>query len=455
MRRLLVSLLSLGGLLATAAGQSPEQELLVIRDVNVIPMDEEQVLPSRTVVIENGRISRILAGGKYRVAAGAREIDGAGKYLMPGLAEMHAHVPGGRDDEEYRHDVLFLYLANGVTLIRGMAGDPVHLEVRDALARGDLPGPRLVTAGPAFSERTAPSPEAAVELVREQAAAGYDFIKVISGSREAFDAMAEAAKEAGLPFSGHVPEEVGVPGALEAGYASIDHLDTYMETLVDPEKAAAIEGGFFGYRLAPHVEEERVRAIARRTREAGVWNVPTETLMHAVLIWDLDTIREERPEFRFMPPRIIEGWMNAVRRRREGRLYDREAAEACIQIRLDLIRALHDAGAGLLLGSDAPQFFNVPGFSLHHEMAVMAEAGLSPFEVLRTGTVNPAVFFEAPDDHGRVAEGMLADLILVEANPLENLGNVRKIAGVVRDGRWFSREEIERRLEEIAARHAN
>ncbi len=441
--------LAMAGLPCAQAG-----EVLVLHNVNVVPMDEERVLTERTVTIRDGMIVDIRAADEADPPDDAEVIDGSGKYLMPGLAEMHAHVPGGGQPEEYRHDVLFLYLANGVTLIRGMLGDPVHLEMREQLAGGELLGPRLIAADPAFSGRIAPTPERGAELARKQKEAGYDFIKVASGSREAFDAMVEAAREVGIEFSGHVPAAVGVPRALEARYASIDHLDAYMPTLVDPEETADIEGGFFGFRLAPYVEKERIREMARRTREAGVWNVPTETLMHAVLIWDLDTIRDERPEFRYMPPDIVDRWVETVRNRREDRLYDREAAEAFVQVRLDLIRALHEEGAGLLLGSDAPQFFNVPGFSIHPEMELMERAGLSRFEVLKMGTVNPAVFFQEEDRFGRVAEGMRADLILLEANPLEDLAHVRQVAGVIRSGKWLPREEIDRRLEAIAERHA-
>lgn len=427
-------------------------EVLVLRKVNVVPMDEEQVLRDRTVVIADGWIRTVSSDQDDELPEGARMLDASGKYLMPGLAEMHAHVPGSNEEESYRNDVLFLYLANGVTLIRGMLGDPVHLEVREQLAQGELLGPRLITAGPAFSGQSAPSAERATELVQEQAQAGYDFIKVASGSPDAFEAMVEAAREADLPFSGHVPAEVGIARALEAGYASIDHLDAYMPGLVHPEETAGLEGGFFGFRLAPHVEEDRVKEMARRTEEAGVWNVPTESLMHSVLIARMEDIDEARPEFRYMPRQVVDGWKEGVRRQREDPHYDAETAEEFMRVRRNLIRALHQKKAGLLLGSDAPQYFNVPGFSLHREMERMAEAGLTPYEVLRTGTVNPAVFLDE-STFGKVAEGMRADLILLDANPLEDLAHARRIAGVIRQGRWISRDEIDRRLEEIARRH--
>lgn len=447
--RPLILLASAAFLSLTAPGAPP----LVLQHVSVIPMDRERVLPDRTVVIEGGRITAIRPSQRAETPAGAQVIDGSGKYLMPGLAEMHAHVPGTGQEEGYRQDVLFLYLANGVTLIRGMLGDPLHLELREKLASGELPGPRLITSGPSLNGRSTPSPERGVEWVRRQAAEGYDFLKLAPGlSRATFDAIAQTAHAVGIPFSGHVSEEVGVSRALEAGYASIDHLDGYMPTLVDSARHGQKPGGFFGYLLAPHAQDARIRDIARRTREAGVWNVPTETIMHNFLTVDLEGIRRDRPEFRTMPRAVVDGWINAVRRGRTDPTYNRQAAEAFLQLRLKLIKALHDAGAGLLLGSDAPQWFNVPGFSLHREMALMAKAGLSPFEVLKTGTVNPARFFGQENEFGQVAEGMRADLVLLEANPLEDLQHASRIAGVIRDGRWLPRTEIEARLAEMVDR---
>lgn len=426
---------------------------LVIRNVNVVPMDEERVLPGQTVTIVSARIQEVTANEEAAPPADAEVIDGSGKFLLPGLAEMHAHVPGGSDEEQYRRDVSFLYLANGVTLIRGMQGAPVHLELREQLARGDIDGPRLYTAGPSFNGRSAPTPEAAVKFVQEQAEAGYDFIKVISGSPEAYEAMANEAKRRTMRFAGHVPAAVGVRGAIAAGQASIDHLDAYMPALVDSDKTAGIDGGFFGYRLAPFAEQERMREIARATRAAGVWVVPTESLMASVLTVDLKNVRETRPEFRYMPKRVVDGWLEAVNRRRADPSYDREAAVEFMRVRGQLILALRDEGAGLLLGSDAPQFLNVPGFSVHREMGYLLEAGLSPFEILQMGTVRPAQYFEE-DDAGMVAAGMRADLILIDGNPLADLANAARIAGVIRGGKWYSRETIAERLEEIAARNA-
>lgn len=450
-------LLLLYAAMAFATSAQEEEEALVLRGVNVIPMDQERVIEEQTVVIERGRIAQMAPVGQAELPARARTIDASGMFLMPGLAEMHAHVPTEDDTEEdaqYREDVLFLYLANGITLARNMIGQPVHLTNRAQLARGELDGPRLVTSGPPFHSRLAKSPAEATEEVWEQAESGYDFIKILGGiSSETFDALADTAEAAGLRLAGHVPESVGLERALQRRYASIDHFDRYMPSLVDPTRAEGVEGGFFGYRLAPFVEPARIEREAQRTRLAGVWNVPTESIMRSAFLVDLDRVREERPEFKYLPQEVVDGWFEWVTEFRSGEDYDHEAGRAYIETRLALLGALHEAGAGLLLGSDAPQWFNVPGFSLHREMEYMAEAGLSPYEVLKTGTVNPAVFLGEDAIFGRVEKGLRAELVLLEANPLEDLTNTRKIAGVIRRGKWYSKETIDQRLAEIEARY--
>ena len=437
------------------AGAYGQETALVFEGVNVVPMDEERVHENHTVVIERGRIVELAPAGEANVPEDANVVEATGQYLMPGLAEMHAHMPGGGpENDQYREDVAFLYLANGVTLARSMLGAPVHLAQREQLASGAMVGPRLVSAGPGFSGGVE-TPAEAIQQVREQAEAGYDLLKIFWGlDRETFDAMVKAAKANNMEISGHVPAAAGVPHALQY-YTTIDHFDAYMPTLVDPEETADVNGGFFGYRLAPYAKQDRIEAIAKHTRDAGVWNVPTETIMYSAFEVDLDTVADERPEFQYMPPDVVEGWFDWVTNFRAGEDYDQEAGDAFLEVRLDLIATLHDVGAGLLLGSDAPQWFNVPGFSVHREMAVMEDAGLTPYEVLKTGTVNPAKYLGEEDVFGRVAKGMKADLVLVNGNPLEDLSNAHDIAGVVRHGRWHSRADLDARLEEIAERYAN
>jgi hypothetical protein len=194
--------------------------------VSVIPMDKETVLASYTVVVRDGRIAAFGPDGMTTIPEGAVRVDGKGKFLMPALAEMHAHIPGGQAPDAAVERTLFLYAANGIGTIRGMLGDPRHLVYRERAAKGEILSPRIYTAGPSFNGKTAATKEMAVEAVIAQKKAGYDLLKIHPGvPRDAFDALAARADELKIPFAGHVPADVGLQRALDAKYRSIDHLD--------------------------------------------------------------------------------------------------------------------------------------------------------------------------------------------------------------------------------------
>jgi hypothetical protein len=418
-------------------------------DVTVIPMDRERELRAYTVLVEDGRVSALGPAAEIDVPQNAVPVDGTGRYLMPGLAEMHAHIPG---DRRYAENVLFLYVANGVTTIRGMAGDPLHLELREQTANGELIGPTIHAAAPGISGGNAPTPEAARREVNERVEAGYDLLKVFEMPAESYAQMARTAHDIGIPFAGHVPESVGLVGALDARQASIDHLDRYVEFLAPGYRdMPGRRPGFFGSGLVDIADTGRIPEAVERTLAAGTWNVPTLSLVEHLASPEPAEQMIQRPEMRYMPQSVLDDWVDAKADYRERPDFQPAAAERLVEIRRQLTKALHDAGAPLALGSDAPQFFNVPGFSIHHEMAMMVAAGLSPYEVLATGTRNPAAYFGTPEAFGTVQVGRRADLILLDANPLEDVGNVKRRAGVMVRGRWLPEAEIQQRLERIAA----
>jgi imidazolonepropionase-like amidohydrolase len=436
-------------LLATSAAA---QEVTIFVNVAVVPMDTERVLERQTVVVRGERIESIRSTVNVAVPQGARVIDGTGRYLVPGLAEMHAHVPAS-DDSLYVEEVLFLYVANGVTTARGMLGVPAHLELRERIARHEVLGPRFYTSGPSLNDQRVGSPTDAERMVREQAAAGYDFIKVHPGpTRAEYDAAVAAGAASGIRLAGHVPAEVGVRRALEAKQATIDHLDGYLEALVPESQRGA--GGFFGLNIADAADRSLIPELVAATLAAGVWNVPTQTLIDNVPA-PSPTVDEllARPELAYVSPQTREQWANAKRNVTSAPGYDADRALALVDVRRELIKALHDAGAGLLLGSDAPQIFNVPGFSLHRELEAIVAAGLTPYEALRTGTANPAVFFDATDEFGTIREGLVADLMLVSGNPLADVAALAHPEGVMVRGRWLDRATLDAGLEEIAARY--
>ena len=424
---------------------SPAAATIAFINVNVISMTGEHVDAGQTVLVESGRIAAIGPVDSTPLPKDIPIVDGTDRYLMPGLAEMHAHVPGTSSSDLDR--VLTLFAANGVTTIRGMLGRPAHLQLRDDLQQGKTFGPRLVTSGPSMNGNSVSSPNDGERQVREQFEAGYDFIKIHPGlSDDEFAAIAETANELGIPFAGHVPAEVGLSNALAAGIATIDHLDGYLAALMPADSdASGGYGGFFDVLLADQLAEERIAELAAQTAAAGTWNVATEALFEhrvsAVSAAELSAL----PEMRYMPRATIRQWVDAKERVENERGFDREVAQQAIQIRRMIIKALHDAGAGLLLGSDAPQVFNVPGFSIHHELRFMVDSGLTPFQALATGTTAVAEFLGS--NTGTIEVGREADLVLLDANPLVDIDNTRRVHGVMLRGHWHSPADLKQRLQ--------
>ncbi|TWT22517.1 amidohydrolase family protein [Luteimonas marina] len=433
-----------------ARSPEPVSQAVAFVGVNVVPMDRETVLEDHTVVVEDGKIVSVAPAGEAQVPEGAQRIDGAGRWLMPGLAEMHGHVPGP-DDAAYAEDVLFLYVSNGVTTVRNMAGNASHLALRERIANGELPGPTLHAASPWLSDEKAGTPERAEQAVREYHAAGFDLLKIGGIPPDAYARMAQTAHALGMPFAGHVPGEVGLVGALDARQASIDHFDSYAEFLAaEGAGFAARDKGFFGSGVADLIDADRIPDAVARTLAAGTWNVPTLSLVEHLASPEPAESMIEWPEMRYMPKDVRDGWVAAKRGFQSRDTFQPAAAQRLVEVRQRLLKALHEADAPIALGSDAPQFFNVPGFSIHHEMRMMAAAGLTPYEVLATGTREPARYFGTPEAFGTVEPGRRADLVLLEANPLDDLANVQRRAGVMVGGRWWPEEEIQSRLQEIA-----
>jgi imidazolonepropionase-like amidohydrolase len=434
------TLAAVGSLLAGAA----LADTTAFVNVNVLPMSTDDIVRAQTVIVEDKTIVTVGEVAVTPVPEDAMIIDGTDRYLMPGLAEMHGHVPGGNSANLER--VLTLYVANGVTTVRGMLGQPSHLDLRRRIESGEMLGPRLITSGPSFNGRSVSSPEGGAAMVREQHAAGYDFLKIHPGlTREEFDAIAATANELGIPFAGHVPEDVGVPRALDAGIATIDHLDGYLQSLLRPhEDQTGGVSGFFGVFIADLADEERIPGIAAATAAAGTWNVPTESLFIHVTspLLDPDDMASW-PDMRYMDAATVEQWRQAKLDVLQDANYNSATALRAISLRRKLLKALDDAGARLLLGSDSPQIFNVPGFSLHRELAFVVEAGISPVDALRTGTVNPARYFGLDSSVGRIEPGMDADLVMLDHNPLDDIRNTQRIHGVMLRGQWLPREALD------------
>lgn len=423
-------------------------------NVNVVPMDRERVLAKQTVVVQGSTIVALGSSDQIKVPAGALVVDGAGKYLIPGLAEMHAHIPPGPQvADSVIERVLTLFALTGVTTVRGMLGDPRHLPLRDRVARGELLSPTIYTSSPSVNGATMTTGRAAADSIRKYRAAGYDFLKIHPGlKRGVYDTIVATANEVGIRFAGHVPLDVGIEHAIATKFWSVDHLDGFIEGLVPESRAfSQEEDGFFGLGLVEKADPARIPALAAKAKAAGVWMVPTETLMrHVVGDFSVDEMRSW-PEMKYWSKAGIDAWAQQTAGMRAGGASS-AARGRYLDLRKQLIKGLHTAGVGFVLGSDAPQVWNVPGFSIRRELAYWVDAGLTPYQALEAGTRNVATFFGTTDRTGTVAQGKQADLVLLEGNPLVDIASVGRQAGVMIRGRWLDKDEISRRLAAIAAK---
>jgi len=425
-----------GSLVAAArkSGAPRESGTVVFTNVNVVPMDTERVLEGHSVLVRNGRIASV-GGSDMDIPDGTTQIDGTGKYLMPGLAEMHGHMPGGEIEET----VMFLYVANGITTVRGMLGQDQHLALRDRANSGQIIAPTLYMAGPSFNGNTVDSPMEAEAKVRLQRTQGWDLLKIHPGLTLAeYDAMATTAHEVGIRFGGHVPADVGLEHALEMGQETFDHLDGFIEYLDAFDKP---------------IDEDRLQRLISLVKGANAWVVPTMVLWDVGIIGLGDTDEmlaypENRYWYKTGGGGSLEGWAS---RHRDSAGRMPASAELWASNRARVLEALSEAGAGILMGTDSPQIFSVPGFSLHREMQAMNDAGLSTFDILVSGTRAVGEYFQRNDTFGTVAVGRRADLLLLNSNPLEDIANVADRAGVMVRGRWISEEDIQARLAEIEA----
>lgn len=424
------------------------QKQIVIRHVNVVPMETEKILENQTVIIENGKISGMGRDLKYRKDAFV--VDGRNKYLIPGLAEMHAHVPPV-DDLEPMKDVLKLFALNGITTIRGMLGHPRHLELRTMLQKRQIMGPELYTTGPSFNGMSIRNPEAGSDEVKKQKTAGYDYLKLHPGlSRAKFDSIATTADRVGIPFVGHVSSGVGVWRAIEAKYSSIDHLDGFIEGMVPGiEKISEQEMGLFGMFVADRADTTRIPELVAGLKENGIWVVPTQSLAELWFspLYEAETFRDD-PNARYMDKKTIDQWIASKKNLVQNPSYSAEKIDNFVKLRRRLIKACSDGGVGLLLGCDAPQVFNVPGFSTHQELFFLVQSGLTPYEALKTGTVNVASYLKRPDS-GVIKKGAVADLILLTGNPIVDITQTRNIDGVMLHGQWLSKEYISSELKSL------
>ncbi|HKR66055.1 MAG TPA: amidohydrolase family protein [Thermoanaerobaculia bacterium] len=405
-------------------------------DVNVIPMDRERVIEHQTVIVRDGRIAQIGAASEVEIPRDATRIDGRGKFLMPGLVDTHVHL---RTRNE-----LPLYVASGVTTVFNLDGRPFHLLFRARTASGELLGPTIYTVGPKFDKaRTA---EESVAEVEAQYAAGYDGIKIYARvSKAEYPALLAAARKHHMFILGHVPREVGFEGTLAAGQA-LEHAEeiiyTYFNDTLDIDKLV--------------FDESRIPNLVKLMRESGIWFTPTIVTYDQIMqqAANVDTFLQ-RPEMRFISPELRDRLSPAKNQYKRGFKPEQvPKIRENLAFQKKLVGVLHAAGVPMMAGTDAMGIGTVGGFSLHEELRNFVESGLSPFEALRTATSNPARFLET-NDFGTVTTGARADLVLLDANPLVDVANANRRAGVMTRGRWHPERELQRIVDAMPRAYAD
>jgi len=464
--RWLVVLLAGCGVAASAPSDAPAPLVpppllgggVAFTDVSVATMDSPTLAAHQTVLVRGDTIVAVGSDGSVPIPVDATKVDGRGKFLIPGLHDMHVHLDGTRG-------MLALFVAHGVTTVRNMAGSPRTIALREHVLKGDILGPRIYTAGP-FVDGPRPrwessdivaTPADAQRVVAEQAAAGYDFVKVYNGlSLEAYDAIIAAAKAHDMRVVGHVPFAVPLAHVLQSGQASIEHLMGYPEAIErddSPLRHAKRSAQTLIQRWL-YADPTKLADVAALTARTGTWNVPT--LVTAAVydeLWrgqtptadDLDTVS---PDWRARwdpkhSPKHLAAAVKAVAKK---------AGDKSLGAELAVVRELVASGAPLLAGTDTPNPYVVPGASLHQELALFVAAGLSPYNALRAATVDAADFLRDPKD-GRIAAGMHADLVLLDADPFADIHALDHIEGVMVRGSWLGADRLKALHAELVERY--
>ena len=462
MKGLFIALIfSFAGMAASISAQT-----IAFTNVNVIPMDRERVLANQTVVIKNGLIAEIDDAKNMKLPKGAVRIDGTGKYLIPGLVDMHTHLLS--DSDEYPDAIgpheLRVMVANGVTTVRFMIGTPELLALRTRSANGELEAPTIFVASPHLTGReqgnnfVVNTPDEAREAVRKSKAAGYDFIKVTTFIKpEVYEAAVDEAAKQNIRVVGHADSRfVGVERAWKAKQ-QIEHLDGYMEQLLRddaPVKGSVSDVYIYNpenWKSFDYIDESKIAAVARRTVASNPYVNPTQHFMKNTFgrLRTEDEIRKQ-PDFRFYPAKVQQQWLDFYRKNRFINTVPLEQRARWIKLREKLIKAIYDAGGRIMTGSDTPEFLWLYGFGMHHELKALKDAGLSNYAVLEAATKNPSMFLGTIDKVGTIEKGKRADLILLNANPLDYIFATENRAGVMLKGRWHSQKELNGWLDEAA-----
>ncbi len=440
---------------------------IAITDVNLIDVTGGAVIENSTVVLSGGRIVNVGKSANVHMPDGAKVVDGSGKFLIPGLWDMHVHMVFGDWFPQSREIALPLFVANGVTGVRDMGGElEVLQQWRREIAQGKLLGPRIVTSGPMLDEPkprfpssvAVANPEDGRKAVDDLKRRGADFIKLQSlMSRESYFAIADEAKRQGIVFAGHVPDAIRAVEASNAGQKSIEHLTGVFEGCSNVEDEL-LRGPKGIKRFLETFDDAKAAALIAALARNRTWQAPTLVWERGGNLLDQRDLQHD-PRARYVPA----SWKNgAWRRFTEDILKDQanddlETRQRFVAKEIEVVRDMHRAGIPFLAGTDtAAGVYVFPGFSLDEEMQLLVQAGFTPLEALQCATRNPAEYLGKLNEMGTLEKGKVADLVLLDANPLDDIANMQRIAGVVVAGRYLSRAELDRLLRSVemaAAKH--
>jgi hypothetical protein len=446
--------------------QKPPTQVLIFTNVNVVNVRNGSIAQGLTVVIKKGHITGVAKLGFVASDHNIQIINANGKYMIPGLWDMHVH--SAFVSPSWDEKVIYpLYIANGVTGVRDMGGDPDVLESRrDRIESGALLGPRLILAGPflagAKSDKqtiAVNTPEEARQAVDAVKKRGLDFVKILSVPRDSYFAIADESKKEKIPFVGHVPYSVSVREASAAGQKSIEHLSGILLACSSREDeiraqglAALAKRDYATYeKLGPQVmatyDQAKAGALFLQLAQNNTWQVPT-------LVWTEANSRIDNPELqsdphlKYVPASIRSQWDPAKLR---GNSSDEELAALKAEATrdLELVKPMQSAGVLFMAGSDGPDPYVIPGFSLHDELEWLVKVGFTAAQALQAATIMPAQFLGKMDKYGVVEPGRVADLVLLDENPLEDIRNTRNIFGVVANGKYYSHQDLDTMLQQV------
>ena len=459
-RSLFATLLVMWAVGGGVAQSAPPGNSIYIHDVTVIDTTGGPPQPHRTVVVRQGRIVSVLASQDLKKPEKSLGtwVDGKGKFLIPGLWDMHVHMVFGDWFPRGKEVTLPLFIANGITGVRDMGGElDVLQQWRKEISAGTLIGPRIVMSGPMLdgpkprfpSSVAIKTPEDGRRAVDDLKKRGADFIKLQSLiPRDAVFAIADEAKKQGITFVGHVPDSVRASEMSNAGQKSFEHLIGIFEGS-SPLEDEFIKRGKSESKFLSTYDPKRAAALFALLAKNQTWQCPT-------LVWERGGNLIDQTDFaqdtraKYAPAY----WKDVTWKRfteeieHDFNTDDLATRKAFVNKELEVVNEMHHAGIPFLAGTDTPPGVYVfPGFSLHEELQRFVAAGFTPMEALRTATSNPAKFLGLEDEAGGIAPGKYADLVLLDANPLDDIRNTQKIAGVIANGHYFSRAELDKMLE--------